>query len=95
MVARARPHAPPGQGSGVPGTTTAPGGRVLFPSETELRFHTSGRKSGKYTSRFFFYRMATAVDKFYELHPVSADYAAQDPTTPGDGEGAAPALRAA
>ena len=53
-------------------------GRAIFPSEIELRFHTTGRKSGESASRFAPCSKATTVGEFYELHPGSADYATQD-----------------
>ena len=52
-------------------------GRGIFPSEAELRFSASGRETGKGASRFAPCSKATAVGKFYELHPGSASDAAK------------------
>jgi len=58
--------------------TLGTNGRAIFPTETELRFHATDRKSGESASRFAPCSKATTVGEFYELHPGSADYATQD-----------------
>ena len=53
-------------------------GRTPLPSETELRFNDSARKTKKRSDRLALYRKATAVGEFFELHQGTAGDAAQD-----------------